>query len=230
MHGFSREVQPANARVTRVLIADDHPITRTGLSALLETEASIFPVVGFADDGEQLLQLCETLSPDLILLDLKLPKINGLVVLEQLMSRSQPLKVVVISGQSSGLDFQQASQLGAHGLVSKEDDPEEVLTAIAAVAAGNRYRSSVLTQLLAPLADEQNSERPGELDAVHLTPRERQILALVADGMSNAHVASMLSISAKTAKKHRENIRRKLNAHSAIEIARAAARLGLTSY
>ena len=229
MNPSSRDAKPANGRALRILIADDHPITRNGLSALLDAQAD-FDVVGFADDGEQALQLCGSLSPELILLDLKLPKINGLVVLERLMRQTRPPKVVVISGQSSGLDFQQAAQLGAQGLVSKEDAPEEVLAAIGAVACGKRYRSAVLTELLAPLADDQSAERPGELEDVHLTPRERQILALVAEGMSNAHVASLLSISVKTAKKHRENIRRKLDAHSAIEIARAAARLGLTSY
>jgi len=223
----SQEVdQVKGSRPFHVVVAEDHEVVSNGVRYLLE-QADDLDAVGFAADGYQALEYCERLQPDLLLLDLGLPRLNGLLVLERLQTWTQPPRIVVMSGQITGLDFQRAASLGAQGLVSKEDPLEELLSAVREVCAGRLYRSSAVTELLAPLASDAAG---GKENSSHLTPREREILALIADGMSNANVAALLSISVKTAKKHRENIRRKLQVNSAVELARAAARLGLTNY
>lgn len=206
----------------RVLIADDHPIALSGLDFLLSHEADI-DIVGHARNGEEALEMCAALQPDLLVLDLMLPKKSGLIVLETLAHQKQRPAVLIISGQASGLDFKTAQDLGAEGLVSKEDQPEEVLAAITALRAGSRYLSPVIQDLVQPLAlNEDNTDVRR-----HLTLREREVLSLVAEGLSNDDIGSRLNISPMTAKKHRENLMRKLGISTAVQATRAAARLGL---
>lgn len=180
-------------------------------------------IVGFADDGESALALAAELRPDLLLLDLMLPKLNGLIVLEQLAQRNQNLRVLVMSGQGSGLDFQRALDLGADGLVSKEDPAETMLEGIRALEAGDTYYSERIRDLIGPLGNSQATEEGS------LTDREREILRLIADGESNVQIGLSLGIATATVKKHRENIRRKTGASNAVELTRLAARLGLSA-
>lgn len=202
----------------RILIADDHPISRAGLEFLLAGEAEL-EVVGSAADGDAVLQLAADLEPDAVVLDLMLPKIPGLVALAKLRRLDPPPAVVAISGQASALVFREALQAGASALVSKEDHSEEILKALRAVARGESFRSAKVAALLGLL--ETNGSEPA------LTTREREVLALVAAGLSNEQIGARLAISPRTAKKHRENIRLKLGVSSAVDAARVAARLGL---
>lgn len=202
----------------RILIADDHPISRAGLEFLLAGEADL-EVVGSAVDGESVVELAADLAPDVVVLDLMLPKTPGLVALAKLRHLDPPPAVVVISGQASALVFREALQAGASALVSKEDDSEELLSALRAVARGEPFHSAKVTALLGLL--ETNGSEPA------LTAREQEVLALVAAGLSNDQIGARLTISPRTAKKHRENIRLKLGVSSAIEAARVADRLGL---
>lgn len=210
-----------------IIIADDHPVARSGLEFLLRREPGV-DVVGCAGDGDEALALIDRLSPDLVLLDLALPRKSGLLVLETLTRRPTRPRVLIISGQASGLDFKRVADLGAEGIVSKEDESEELLAAVRAVRSGETYRSTAVTALLGPLARVRGrAQRQGEPPS-QLTTREREVLALVAEGCSNAEIGRRLAISPKTAKKHRENIRGKLGISTAVEATRAAARLGLT--
>lgn len=202
----------------RVLVADDHPISRSGLEFLLSGEPGL-ELVGSAADGDQVLTLTQALAPDLVILDLMLPKKPGLVVLEQIKRFDPCPKVVAISGQASGLIFRQAFDSGADAVVSKEDSSEELLAAIDAVRRGELFRSSKVAKLLGVL--DPAGGKPA------LTPREREVLSLIAAGYSNDQIGARLHISPKTAKKHRENIRSKLGVSNAVEAARMAARLGL---
>lgn len=202
----------------RILIADDHPISRSGLEFLLAGEPDL-EVVGLAADGDVVLELAAQLAPDVVVLDLMLPKTPGLVALARLCHLDPAPAVVAISGQASGVIFQQALDAGAIGLVSKEDESREILMAVRAAARGDTYRSEKVAALLGRLIAD------GSRDA--LTPREQEVLALVATGLSNDQIGERLSISPRTAKKHRENIRMKLGVSSAVEAARVAARLGL---
>lgn len=203
--------------MTRLLVADDHPISRSGIEFLLAAVAEV-ELVGFANDGEETLVLAHQLEPDLVVLDLVLPKIPGLVVLERLKRSQNPPRVVAVSGQASGLIFKQALDLGADAVISKEDDSEELLAAIRALGRGERYRSPAVERLVGALT-------PGS--GPTLTAREREVLALVAQGLSNDEIGARLGMAPKTAKKHRENIRGKLGVSTAVEAAHAAVRLGL---
>ncbi len=204
--------------MTRILIADDHAIMRSGVEFLLSGEPSI-EIVGFCNDGEQALARALELLPDIVILDLVLPKLPGLVVLERLLHANPRPNVIAVSGQASGLIFKEALDLGADALVSKEDDSDELLAAIHAVENGDRYLSNSVAKLIGPLSDTDSAK--------HLTPREREVLSLVAEARSNEEIGEKLGISPKTAKKHRENIRAKLGVSSAVEAAQAAVRLGL---
>lgn len=202
----------------RVLIADDHPISRSGIEFLLSGEHDL-DLVGSAQDGDQVLELAATLAPDVVILDLMLPKRPGLVVLEHLKRLRPAPQVIVISGQATGLAFRQALDSGADAVVSKEDTSDELLAALAAVRRRRPYRSRRVSELIGVL----DGSGPEEA----LTPREREVLSLVAAGYSNDRIGLRLKISPRTAKKHRENIRAKLGVSNAVEAARLAARLGL---
>jgi DNA-binding NarL/FixJ family response regulator len=202
----------------RVLVADDHPISRSGIEFLLSGEPDL-DLVGSAEDGNQVLELAAALAPDVVILDLMLPKRPGLVVLEHLKRLRPSPRVIAISGQATGLAFRQALDSGADAVVSKEDSSEELLAALAAVRRRRPYRSRRVSELLGVL--------DGSGPEAALTPREREVLSLVAAGYSNDRIGAYLKISPRTAKKHRENIRAKLGVTNAVEAARLAARLGL---
>jgi DNA-binding NarL/FixJ family response regulator len=208
--------------VCRTLIADDHPIALSGLDFLLSHEDGI-EIIGHARDGEEALELCGALKPDLLVLDLQLPKMNGLVVLEMLVKMPERPLILIISGHSSGLNFKQALDLGAEGLVSKEDQPEEVLAAIRALRSGENFLSTIVRDLVQPLS----TNNIGSSNRYYLTPREREVLTLLAEGLSNEDIGKQLNISPMTAKKHRENLMRKLGISTAVQATRIAARLGL---
>lgn len=209
-------------KVCRVVIADDHPVSLSGLDFMLSQEPGV-KIVGHARDGREALNLSDVLHPDILVLDLLLPHMSGLAVLETLQERSVHPQVLVISGQASGLDFKHARDLGAEGIVSKEDQSDEILAALKALRSGHHYLSATVRAMILPLGatiDDASLQHA-------LTPREREILGLVAEACSNADIGERLGISPKTAKKHRENVMRKLGASSAVEATRIAVRLGL---
>ena len=206
------------SRQTRILIADDHAIMRSGLEFLLSSEPGV-EIVGFAADGEEALALNAVLKPDILILDLMLPKMTGPVVMEHLETADSRPKLLIVSGQASGMLFKQVLDRGAQAVFSKEDDSEELLMAIDALRHSRPYLSSTVVRLIGPLT--------GGTPEHVLTPREREVLSLVATGLSNEAIGGRLNISMKTAKKHRENIRAKLDISTVAEATQAAARLGL---
>lgn len=206
----------------RVLIAEDHAVARSGLEFLLSREDG-FEVVGVARDGEEALERVAERKPDVLILDLMLPRRSGALVLSSLASAGVAPRVLVLSGQLTGRDCETLLQAGAQAIVSKEDPAEELLEALRAVRDGESFLTTGVRRLLEPL-DAGVSAEP---DAEALTVREREVLALVAEGYSSEGIGERLGIATKTVKKHRENIRRKLRISSVVEATRAAARLGL---
>ena len=206
----------------RVIVADDHTVSRSGLVFLLSTEKDL-QIVAEAADGLAALEMVIELQPDLLILDMMLPKLTGTVVLERLQSVSRRPRILVISGSVAGIAFKQALDLGADGLVSKEDDAVELVTAIAALRRGENYLSQTVQELIGPLLEVVDGGDP----ASHLTPREREVFVLVAEGRSNKEIGEALNMSLGTAKKHREHIRAKLGITSVTEATRLASRLGL---
>jgi DNA-binding NarL/FixJ family response regulator len=207
----------------RVLIADDHPVSSAGVVHLLSGHDE-YDVVGAVTDGEEVLRHCEEASPDLLVLDLVLPKLSGILVFQRLRSRTECPRTVVLSGLGSGMEFAEIAELGAEGLVSKEEHPEVLLEALSVVRGGGSYTSAAVRALIEPLTGKHDR---GWEDFHALTQREREVLALVAHGCSNDEIGQRLGIATSTAKKHRENIRNKLGVTNAVEAARVAAKLGL---
>lgn len=206
------------SRQTRILIADDHALMRSGLEFLLSSEPGV-EIVGFAADGEEALALNAILKPDILILDLMLPKMTGLVVMEHLDTAESRPQLLIVSGQASGMLFKRVLDRGAQAIFSKEDGSDELILAIDALRHGRHYLSSTVIQFIGPLT--------GGTPEHVLTPRECEVLSLVAAGLSNEAIGGKLGISMKTAKKHRENIRAKLNISTVAEATQAAARLGL---
>jgi DNA-binding NarL/FixJ family response regulator len=208
----------------RVLIAEDHPITSRGLADLISADTG-FQLAGIARDGEQALAECDRLAPALLLLDLMLPKRNGVAVSQQLTRQGSRPRIAVVSGLTSAPEFLRCRELGVEGLFSKQDHPDEILAGLHRIRSGERVISQRILSLLQPLIGGGDRHDANYHDP--LTAREREVLALVAEGLSSREIGEQLDIAAKTAKKHRENIRIKLGVSNAVEAARVAARLGL---
>ena len=210
----------------RVLIADDHAIVRAGLRTLLATEPSL-ELVGEATGGYEALQLASQTRPDILVLDLSMPDLDGIAVTKQLRPQQPNLRILILTIHEDEEYFFKMLQAGASGYVPKRAAPEELLTALRAAAAGEVYLYPSLAKLLVTdYLAEGPAARPGEaMDP--LTEREQEVLAHLADGASNAEIAETLSISPKTVGRHRENIMRKLNLHSRTELVKYAIRKGI---
>jgi DNA-binding NarL/FixJ family response regulator len=210
--------------VISVLVADDHGIVREGLRRLLESEADL-DVCGEASDGREVLEQVELHRPNVVVLDITMPRLGGLETLERLRAKHPEVKVVLLSVHGDPPFIQSAITLGADGYVLKDGRAAEVITAIRAVIKGGSYFSPVVAreiveQLRSP---KQANDEPFSL----LSGREREVLHLIAEGLSAKEVASELSISTKTVEAHRTSLMRKLGVRKATELVRYALRHGL---
>lgn len=201
---------------TRVLIIDDHPLFRQGVSQLLALEPS-FEEVGQATGGKEGVELVRSLQPDLVLLDLNMRDQGGIQVLQSLRAGGLATTVVVLTVSDAEEDVVQALRAGADGYLLKDMEPELLLAKLRAAAAGQVVVAEALTGLLARALRASTPEPPPETGS--LTERENEILALIADGMSNKMIARELGISDGTVKVHVKNLLRKLNLRSRLEAA-----------
>ncbi|WP_327586364.1 response regulator transcription factor [Nonomuraea sp. NBC_00507] len=203
----------------RVLIADDHPVVRQGLRTFLDLQDDI-TVVGEAGDGAQAVERVAELAPDVLLLDLKMPVLDGLGALERLAGTTT--KVVVLTSVSDRGDVSPAMRAGASGFLYKDVDPSALVQAVRAVHGGQ--------VLLAPEAAEAMLSTAGAPDVpapVPLTDREREVLALIAAGRSNREIARSLAVAEKTVKTHVSNVLMKLGVQDRTQAALYAVRHGL---
>jgi len=210
--------------VIEAVIADDHAIVREGLRRLLESEGDI-EVCSEAADGREVLDQVGVHHPDVVILDITMPKLGGLETLERLRSRHPGVKVILLSVHGDPPFIQSAVSLGADGYVLKNGRVSEVITAVRAVVRGGSYFSppvakEIVQQLRAP--DRSRSE-PFSV----LSSREREVLQLIAEGLSAKEIAADLGISTKTVEAHRTSVMRKLGARKATELVRYALRHGL---
>ncbi|MEU8268768.1 response regulator transcription factor [Sphaerisporangium sp. NPDC049002] len=207
----------------RVLIADDHPVVRQGLRTFLELQDDL-EIVGEAADGAEAVALVASLSPDVLLLDLKMPVLDGLGALRELSGRGLHVRVIVLTSVSDRGDVAPAMRSGASGFLYKDVDPAALVQAIRSVHGGQ--------VLLAPEAAEAmltGAEEPaGHAPIAVLTEREREVLALIASGRSNREIARALVVAEKTVKTHVSNVLMKLGVQDRTQAALYAVRHGYT--
>ena len=209
----------------KILVADDHPVVRKGLLSCLARQERL-KVVGEAADGDEALRLAKELLPDVVLMDINMPRMNGLAVTERLRQESPQVKVLVLSVHNNKEYIFRIIQSGAHVYVSKEAAPEELMRAIESVHSGETF----FTPEIAHAALNQLVNRSGSGDPfASLTTREREVLILIAEGRSNKEIANQLGIGVRTIETHRERIMRRLNIHSVAGLTRFAIANGLVS-
>ena len=199
-----------------IIIADDHAVLRESLSALLDTQPD-FKVLGCAVDGTQALQMVQEQHPDVLLLDLFMPNGDGFEVLRTLDRGGNRVASVVLTGSENKSDYVQVVRLGARGLVLKGDPPDLLFAAIRTVAGGElAFSNEIAHQVLTSMVTESRREA-SSID--RLSDRERQIAALVAQGLKNRDIAAQLGISENTVKRHLQSIFNKTGAHDRLELA-----------
>ena len=209
----------------KVALIDDHPIVRQGLRNLLQTEPSL-SVVSEADDGIAGVELVLRARPDVLIVDLMMPGLNGLDLIRQVLKSQPKLRILVLSMQSADSYVVEALDCGAAGYVLKETGPSEIIQAIRAVVAGERYLSPKLSErLLNASSGKKKITDPYET----LTPREREILHLVIEGNTSPQIAKRLVLSPRTVELHRSRIMKKLDLHNQTDIFRYALERGLLS-
>lgn len=210
----------------RIVLADDHQVVRQGMSALLNAQADL-RVVGEAADGHELLGLVEKLQPDVALTDIAMPNLNGIEATGQIRKRFPKTQVVILSMYSASSYVVRALRNGALGFLLKNDDIGDIVEAIRRAACGCRTLSK---QIEAQAIGEFVVSPPAKDDLPgQLTGREREILQLIAEGHTNAQIATKLSISVRTVESHRSNLMSKLNLTTHADVVRFAIRYGLVS-
>lgn len=207
-----------------VLVADDHGIVREGLRRLLEAESDI-KVSGEASDGREVLEQVERHQPAVVVLDITMPRLGGLETLERLRALHPKVKVILLSVHSDPPFIQSAISLGADGYVLKNGRAAEIVTAIREVVKGGSYFSPVVAR---EIVEQLRTPKPASNEPFSLlSGREREVLHLIAEGLSAKEIAVDLAISTKTVEAHRTSLMRKLGVRKATELVRYALRHGL---
>ena len=216
-------VQGAPSTTIRVLIADDHPVVRQGLTCCFSSNSQV-RVVAEAADGQEVLRKVKEVRPDVVLMDIDMPKLDGLAATQVLRREHPKVKVLVLSTQRHPEYVLRILKSGASGFVDKDASPEELVTAIKEVEAGHTFFSADVARLALNDLNKRGTEPTG---SAMLSDREREVLIAIADGLSNKETAGRLGIGVRTIETHRERIMRKLNIHNVAGLTRFAIANGL---
>jgi len=213
----------------RVLIADDHKIMLAGLRSILEKQTD-FEVVGEADNGRKAVQMAQGKKPDVVVMDVSMPDLNGIEATKQIIESLPETRVIALSMHSDKRFVMGMLRAGASGYLLKDCASQELANAIHQVAGGKKYLSPEITGVVIDdfLLGGGSSEEVG-IAASQLSPREREVLQLIAEGWSTKQIASHLYVSIKTIETHRRQIMKKLDLHSIADLTKYAIREGLTS-
>jgi len=211
---------------TTIVVVDDHKIIRDGLRSLLETHHG-YEVIGEAGDGREALEIIDQKSPNVCIMDVTMPGLNGIDATGRLVGDHPRLKVIALSMHSDPQMVSNMLDAGAVGYVPKEAAFEEIASAVEAVMNDEYYLSERLTSVVLKHYKDRRKIPPAKGSA--LTTREREVLQLIAEGRRTAWIATELGISVKTVESHRKNIMRKLDIHSVAQLTKYALRNGLTS-
>ncbi len=212
---------------TRVLLADDHAMVRQGLRALLERERDLL-IVGDAADGREAVRLAALLRPDVVVMDISMPRLNGIEATRRIRAESPATRVVALTMHTGEEYVYELLKAGASGYVLKDSPVSEVLAAIRVVRQGGSFLNAtiseqVVNRYLGRSGSKESAARPPDL----LTPREREVLQLIAEGNTNRLIAKQLGLSSKTVEAHRTRVMAKLRVHNAAGLTRYAIRRGL---
>ncbi len=213
--------------IVKILLADDHKITRQGLRSLLEKQSDM-AVVAEAEDGRTAVQMVEELSPDVVIMDVSMPDLNGIEATRQIISRNSKVKIIALSMHSDRLFVSEMLKSGACGYLLKDCAFEELARAIRAVVDGKTYLSPAISGVVV----DDYLHRLSKTDSPNgqiLMNREREVIQLLAEGKSTKQIALKLHISIKTVETHRRQMMDKLDIHTVAELTKYAIRKGLTS-
>ena len=211
----------------KVIIVDDHNLVRQGLRALLE-KANDIQVIGEAADGLQAVQMVQRLSPDVVVMDIYMPNLNGTQAVERIKSLKLNTRAVMLSMYKDETLIHQTMQAGAKGFLLKSSVVEELLLAVRAAARGETYLSPAISEILvSDMLHMQSSSGPGLMD--RLSSREREVMQLIAEGHTNAKIGEILNLSEKTIEKHRASLIAKLDIQNLADLIRMAIKHGLIS-
>lgn len=210
---------------TRIVLADDHRMFRQALRAMLESEPGV-EVVGEASDGIELLQIAQQTLPDVVCIDIGMPNLNGIEATRRLLALHPAIKVIGLSAYNDRDFILDMLKAGASGYVTKNEAGDELLRALKAVRLNRKYLCPDIADVVMGAMINTQEVRSG---TVRLGARERQVLQLVAEGMTSAQIAECIHLAPSTIEVHRRNIMRKLNLHSVAELTKYAIRNGLTN-
>ena len=210
----------------RVLIAEDHLMVRAGIRALLEKAGDIY-VIGEASNGQEAIEMTEALMPDVLIMDIMMPRMNGIQAAENIRELKLPTHILLLSMYSDEGFVHQALQYGVKGYVLKSSVSDELLWAVRAVASGKTYLSSPIAELVVDSAIHPHSAVQEGDPLAALSPREKQILQLIAEEHTSAEIGRMLFISEKTVEKHRAKLMEKLSVRNLAGLVRLAVKYHL---
>ncbi len=208
----------------RIVLADDHAVVRDGLRKLLEVQNG-FEVVGEAEDGVTAVELAERLTPDVVVMDVWMPRLSGIEATRRIARLPGTTRVLVLTMHKSRSHVEEALRAGAAGYVLKDAPATEVMAALAAVHRGECYLSASITQQVVDALAHPGTPESSPLAA--LTEREREVLQLIAEGLTSKEIATQLGVSLKTVEAHRANLMEKLDIHKVSGLVRFAIREGL---
>jgi len=212
--------------VIRIVLADDHTVLRAGLKSLMERHRD-FEVVGEAGNGRELLRRVDELKPDVVVTDIGMQQLNGIEATQQIVSKYPGIRVVILSMHADESYVLRALKAGARGYLVKESAEADLMNAIRTVHSGKAFFSPTVSALLVEDYVRQMRDKNIENSYDLLSPREKEVLQLIAEGKSNKDVANLLNLSLYTIETHRGNILKKLNLHSIPELILYAVRKGI---
>ena len=210
--------------MTTIVVADDHKIVREGLVKLLEARPD-FTVVGEASDGEEAVQMVLEKQPDVVIMDIWMPRLSGIDATRRIGKKGCQAKILVLSMHESRTYVEEVLRAGASGYIVKNSASSDLLQAIDAVNSGASYLSPAITQQVVDAIARPGDSSPSGV--AMLTDREREVLQLIAEGLSSKEIANMLGVSLKTVDSHRSNLMEKLDIHKVSGLVRFAIRAGL---
>jgi DNA-binding NarL/FixJ family response regulator len=211
--------------VLRILIADDHEVARKGIRSLLENHPG-WEICGEASDGREAVASVTKLKPDVLLLDIGMPNLNGLDATRQILAIMPEARILILTVHDSEQVVREVLAAGARGFLLKSDTGRDLVTAVEALQQGRTFLTSKVAQMMVDVYLRPHSESDPSNPCV-LTPREREVIQLVAEGKTTKEIATALNLSVKTAETHRTNLMRKLDLHSIADLTLYAVRNGI---